>query len=202
MITAENDRLGPAFLDFLNDGAVVHGTRGDAFIQDHFGPGVFFQKCFGELGQALAVVALVVQNGNFFQLEDVQGKVHFQAGLGIIGSDGAEKVGVVAALGQRGVGGRWRHDRNVGVFVNAQRGLGGTGADVAQHHMDAFGNQLGGRVGGHFRFAHIVFHQQFHLFAQNAALGVDIFDHQFGSLDGRDTIGGKVSTVRSRQHPV
>jgi hypothetical protein len=103
MITAENDRLGIAFFDFLNDGAVVHGTGGDAFIKDHFGPGIFFQECFGELGQAFAVIALVVKDGNFFHFEDVQRKVHFQAGLGIVGSDGAEKVGVVAALGQRGL---------------------------------------------------------------------------------------------------
>jgi len=41
------------------------------------------------------------------------------------------------------------------------------------------------------------YHQQHHLFAENAALGVDRFHHQLGGFDRRDAIGGKVATVRS-----
>jgi hypothetical protein len=45
-----------------------------------------------------------------------------------------------------------------------------------------FGNQFGGRVGGHFRFADVVFHQQFNLFTEYTTLGVDIFYHQLAAL--------------------
>ena len=68
---------------------------------------------------------------------------------------------------------------------------------MAQHDVDALGHQLGGRIGGHFRFANVVFHQQLYLLAEDAALGIDILDHQFGGFDGRYAVRCQVPAVRT-----
>jgi len=66
---------------------------------------------------------------------------------------------------------------------------------VPHHHIDPVGYQLGGGVGGHLRLADVVLHQQLHLLAIDAALGVALRDHQFGRIDTGQTIGGQVTTV-------
>jgi len=195
MIPAENDSFRLGALDFLDNGGVVNRTRCDTFIKDDRGARVIFQEGLGEFRQPFSVIALVVEYGNLFEAEFVEREFHFQFGLCIIGGDGPEKVGIVATLGQGGVSGGWRHGHHFGILVDTQGGLGSTGADVPENNFYVLGGKFSGGVRGHFRFADIILHNQFHFLAKHAAFGIDILYNEFSSLNSRYTIRGQVTTV-------
>ena len=147
------------------------------------------------LGESLAVVPLVVEDGDLLDLQLADGEIHLQAGLGVVGGDGPEEVGILAALGQVGIRGRGGHDDDPGVLVDAEGGLGRPAADVADDGLDVLGNQLGRRIGGHFRLADVVLDEELHLPAQDAALGVDLLDDHLRGLDRREAVGGEIAAV-------
>ena len=136
-----------------------------------------------------------MQHGDFLQTEHIQSECDFQARLGIVRSDRAVEIGVLPALGKRRVGGRRAHGDNTGFLVDAHCRLGGAAADMAQNHIGFVRDELSGRIGGDFRFADIVFHQQFHLAAANAVEGIDFFDDQLGGAHGGDAVGSQIATV-------
>lgn len=66
---------------------------------------------------------------------------------------------------------------------------------MSENDVNAVGHQFGGGVGGHFRFTDIVFYQQFHLFTVDTAFGIVLGSDQFGSLDRRQTVRGKITAL-------
>jgi len=66
---------------------------------------------------------------------------------------------------------------------------------MAQDDVGFLGDQLGRRVGSHFRLTDIVFHQQFHLFSQNAPFGIDVRHDQLCCPYRRDSVGGEIPAV-------
>jgi len=67
---------------------------------------------------------------------------------------------------------------------------------MSQDNVNAFAYQLGGGIGGNFRFTDVIFDNQFHLFAQNTTFGIDIFYDQFGRFNGRNSVRCQVPAVR------
>ena len=72
---------------------------------------------------------------------------------------------------------------------------------MSQHHVSTFGNQLVAVLVATSGLQTSSSHQQFNLFTEYTTLGVDIFYDQLSGLDGRNTIRGKVSTVRPGKRP-
>ena len=197
MVSSIDHGLGTGLFDFLDDGGIIHRTRRNAFIKHHFD---ILGRCCefsGILGEAFAVIALVMENGDRFDFQPVHGKIHFQFRLGVIGGDRPEEVGILAALGQFRIGRRGGHDDDPGIVINSQGRLGGAAADMPHHNIHFFGNQFCGRVGRHFGFAGIVLDQQFNFFAQDTAPGVDILDHQFSGFHRGEAVRGQIAAVRS-----
>ena len=100
MVSAKGHGFGVEAFDFLHHSGVIHRSGGDSLNEHHFGLARFFDKGLGIIGQALAIVALVVDYGNLFCLEGVEDKIDDVAGLDGIAADGTKEVGVIAALGQ------------------------------------------------------------------------------------------------------
>ena len=183
MIAAENYSVRFAAFDFLDHSGVIYSAGCNAFVQRQFGAAVGFDEAFGKFGQSLAVVALVMQHGDFLYFEHVQREIDFQARLGIIRSDGPEKVRVITTLRQGRIGRGRRHDNLFGAFIDTQGSFGCTTADMTEHDCHIFAHQLGSGTGGHFGLADIVFDDQFDLFTQDAAFGIDIGHNQLCGID-------------------
>ena len=71
---------------------------------------------------------------------------------------------------------------------------------MADDGVHILGNEFGRRIGGDFRLADVVLHEELHLSAQDAPLGVDLLDDHLRGLDRRQAVGGEVSAVRAG-HP-
>ena len=129
-----------------------------------------------------------MEDGDFFDVQFLDREVHDGPGLDIVGEDGPVEVRVVTAQGQVGIGGGGGDHDDAGVLVDGQGSLGCPGADMADDDLDALGDEFGRGVGGDFRLADVVFDQQLHLLAVDAAPGVDLLDHQFRGLDRGQTV--------------
>ena len=197
MVSPVDHALRPGLPDFLDDGGVVHGAGRDPFEKDDLRRFFGLDEFLRVFGQALPVVALVMKDGDLFQLQPAHGKIHFQPGLGVVRGDGAEEAGVLPALGQFRVRRGGRHGDQPGVLVDAQGRLGGPAADVPHDDVRLSGDQLGGGVRRHFRLAGVVLDEEFDFLPQDAAPGVDVLDHQFGGLDGRQAVGRQIAAVRA-----
>lgn len=125
MVAAKNHSVGAGPFDLLYDCGVVDCTRGDTLEQDDLGLAGFFDKGLGKLGQPLAVITFVMNDGDLFGADDLDGKLDLGLGLGIVGSDGPEEIGIVTGLSQVGIGGGRRHDNDPGFLIDGQSGLGG-----------------------------------------------------------------------------
>ena len=134
-----------------------------------------------------------MQVGDFFGLQLVEHEVAGQPGLGVVVGHGAEEERMFAVFGQAGRGGRGGHGDKIGVLEQGQGGLGGAGTDGADDHGDFVGNQLGGRVGRHFRLALVVLGDHFHLPAEHAARGVGVVNDEFGGVQAGHAVGGQIA---------
>ena len=67
----------------------------------------------------------------------------------------------------------------LGLLVDAHSRFGGTAADMPQDDVDTVGDQFGGRIGGHFRFTDVVFHQKLDWATTDTAHGITLFGNQF-----------------------
>jgi len=199
MVATENQDVGAFRTQLLDDRRIVHGARLDAFVHDDLGGAVLLDRFLGEVSEALAVVALVVNDGDLLGLQLAGGKGGRQLALVVVGGDGAIEIGIFAALGQRRIGRRRADGDDLGALVDAHGGLGGAGADVADDDVDAFGDEFGRDVGGDFGLALIIDDHQFDLLAIDAALGVDVGHDHFGGLLGRQTVGGQIAGMRTGQ---
>lgn len=68
---------------------------------------------------------------------------------------------------------------------------------MADHDVDACGNQLGCDVGGDLGLALVVDYHKFNLLAVDAAGGVDFGDDHFGGVLARQAVRGDVAGVRT-----
>ena len=137
------------------------------------------------LARPLRVVALRVgEDGDFFGLEGLVGEVRHHGALERI--DEADAENVVAHLGDLRVGGgrgNHRDFRRLGDRRGFERAAGG---HLAEDGDDAVaGDQFVDDVGGLAGLGLVVLGEEFDLFAEHAAGGVDFLDRQFGALVGR-----------------
>jgi len=195
MIPPINNSLRPGLFDLVHHRGIIDGAGGDPLEEDHLGLLGGIDEGPGKFRQAFPVISLVVEHGDLFHLQDIHGKLGIQAGLGVIGGDGAEEIRVLAALGQIGIGGGGRHGDDARIFINAQGRFRSPAADMSQHHMDAAGHKLGGGVRRHFRFADVVLSQNLDFLPQDAALGIELFDHQFGGPFSGQSVRSKIAAV-------
>ena len=196
MVTAVDHRLGFVLFDLLDDGGVIDCAGGDPLVEDDGRLFGLLDKLLRKLGQSLAVVPLVVEDGDLLDLQFVDGELHLQTRLGVIGGDGPVEVGILAALRQVRIRRRRGDGDDFCFLVNAEGRLGRPAADMTDDGVHILGNELGRRIGGDFRLADVVLHQEFHLPAQDAPLGVDLLDDHLRGLDRRQSIGGEVPAVR------
>ncbi len=196
VVAAVDNRIGVRPLDLLDDGGVVDGARGHPLEEDNGGLPRRLDEFFRVLGKTLPVIPFVMENRNLLEFQRTDREIHLQAGLGVIGGDGPVEVGVLAALGQFGICGRWGDDDELGVLVDAEGRLGRPAADVADDGGGVLGCQLGCRVRGHFRFADVIFHEELNRFPQDAPFSVDLLDDHLGGLDRRKAVRGEIAAVR------
>ena len=130
------------------------------------------------LGNALAVGGAVVDDRDLLQLQRVGG-VEGQAGAqGVVVGDDAVG-GLVAGLGQVGVGGRAGDVRDAAIVVDLGGGDGGAGVQVADHAGDLGVAQLLGDGRALLRVGGVVFGRDLELdllAADHDVLGVQVLD--------------------------
>ncbi|OPZ23960.1 MAG: hypothetical protein BWZ01_03014 [Deltaproteobacteria bacterium ADurb.BinA179] len=197
MVAAVDDRFRSRALDLLDHCRVVHRPRSDSLEQDRLGSPLD-EEALRELGEPLAVVALVVDDRDLLDLQRIQGEVDLEQGLGVVGRYCPEEVRVVSALGELDVRGRRRHDDDAGILVDVHGRLCCAAADVTEDHIDLFRNELGAHVCRHLGLALVVFLENDHLFAHHAAAGVDVVHHELGSIGRRQSVRSKIAAVRPR----
>ena len=87
MIAAVNYGIGFGVFYFLDNGRIIHCARCDSFIEHHLSLSRTFNELVGILGKSFAVVAFIMNNREFGELQCLLRKVGCQFGLCVIGSD-------------------------------------------------------------------------------------------------------------------
>ena len=150
------------------------------------------QPAPGLVGQAGAVGAAVVQDGNLAAWPPLGQEVAGDLALAVVAADQPEDV-AAALLGQPRVAGGGRQHRYAGRLVNRGRHQRGMRAEMADHEADAgIDQRLRGRV-GLFDAAGIVCSNHPNGLAEQPPVPVQLFDRD---LD-RGSVAGSGRSIRS-----
>ena len=181
--TAEEDGVWVLGLDGSQNGHEVCGLVGGELLVNHF----HALGCSGLLehvSNALAVRSTVVHDGDSLELQGVSSVESQTSAQGVVVGNDTEG-GLVAGLGQVGVGGRAGDVRNAAVVVNLGCRDGGTGVQVAHNASNLGIAQFLSGGSALLRISSVVFSNQFKLdllAADGDTLCVQLFNGHAGAI--------------------
>ena len=176
---AVEDRVGLLVLDGGEDGHEVGGLVVGELLGHHL-QALLLRRGLEDRGHALAVGRAVVDDGHVLELEVVRAKQRQRSAQRVVVGDEAES-GLVAGLGQVGVGGRGRDVGQVALGVDGRRRNGRARLQVAHHACHLLVAQLLRHGGGLAWVARVVFGRDFKLdllAADDEVLGVQVVNGQ------------------------
>ena len=187
MVTAVVDVIHIGLLELGYQRGEVLVAGGDAFKHGDFNASVL-QGVTNGSGNTFTVLLLVVNDSNALRAlgGDVAGR---NRSLHAVQTDGTEYQ-LIATLGDLRAGGSRGYHQDAFILVDVRGGLGGAGAQVADHEAHAVVDQAVGNGHGLLRVTHVVVFYGNQLFTHHAAVGVDLLNRHAGAGELHVTILG------------